>query len=846
MKKLLTTWVMVLALFAYAAAQQPFMVLSGMVTHQENGSPMAGQPMFIVVDSLNSPGYFNQVTTNESGFYTDSIPYASIATQGLIMVYTYDCNGSIISASAAFYPGVQQIVLDFNICGDSSSSCVSAFRFIPASNDMLTFSFIDESSTAPGASIDNWFWDFGDGNTSTEQNPTHTYSEQGLYNICLYISSNDSACSSSFCMPVEAGFIMPDSCVNFFSYYPDSAGALTFEGWALNVQTDAWTWDFGDGTTGSGQVVTHLYTDPNTIYHVCLTTNGTNGDSLQCTAISCQDVFIYIPSPCENYFEAISNDGSTFNFTGYLLSGAEADYFWDFGDGSSANGQQVSHTFQNADFPYNVCLTTVAGAPLNDSCVATTCQLIFTGGGNPGCEAIMSATSDSTGYVYYFADLTPGEHNFRMWDFGDGMQSTEANPVHMYASPGIYIACLTIGDSLSNCWDQTCQEIWVDLIQPGCEASFMAFPADSLPSSLNYQFINTSAPGYTSQLWSFGDGLSSTEANPMHTYATEGVYTVCLTIHDSTGMCQSSYCMEIYAGEMPGNNSLSGIVLAGNIPASEGIVLLIGANNAYTDLTVIDSAGFYNFGGIPAGSYYLYAMLIPGSNGSIEYLPTYYTNSLTWQGATIVTTGEPNAWYPISLVSYTNWNQGDASITGSINWAGSFKSGGTPAADVEIVLFNSSGQPVACTFSDNEGMFAFHNLPLGEYTVHAEMTGKNTETTMITLIEGAANANVSFVVSSTEIYALGTSEPELPGLQAGNPYPNPAGETLYLDVMNPVSANAIVEILDLQGRIVVNEKLELNNGNERINVAVGSLKKGAYILKISTEGREPIQRKFVK
>jgi len=76
MKKLLTTWVMVLALFAYAAAQQPFIVLSGMVTHQENGSPMAGQPMFIVIDSLNSPGYFNQVTTNESGFYTDSIPYA--------------------------------------------------------------------------------------------------------------------------------------------------------------------------------------------------------------------------------------------------------------------------------------------------------------------------------------------------------------------------------------------------------------------------------------------------------------------------------------------------------------------------------------------------------------------------------------------------------------------------------------------------------------------------------------------------------------------------------------------------------------------------------------------------
>lgn len=1111
MKKLLALLLLLTLAFPIAFAQQPYVVLSGHVLNQMSGQPVAGQIMYISVDSMNSPGYYNQVLTDEAGFYTDQIPTYPGTSQGIIIVNTADCNGMMASGTAVFFPGIEEVTIDFSICGDPVGGCSAMFRYVPVSNDLLSFSFIDESFPMPGGTIDNWAWDFGDGNTSAEQNPLHTYTEPGLYNACLLISSNDSSCYSSYCLPVEAGSTNPGGCENYFWYWPDSTGAgitfegwvingeassylwdlgdgttangqtvnhqfadtnmvhnvcltttsilngdvctavscqevfiyipspcessfwyfsdstgtgYTFEGWAMNNQVeswtwefgdstsangqyvshtftnpneiytvcltttgigpdgesctytscqevyiyipspcesyfwyysdstntgytfegytmnnqvDSWTWDFGDGSTATGQMVSHVFADPNTtytvcltttgtgpdgepctytscqevyiyipspcesyfwyypdstgtagytfegwsmngtsnnlieswvwdfgdgtfasgqivshifadpaqVYTVCLTTTGTGPDGVSCSYVSCQEVFIYIPSPCENYFTAITNDGNTYTFAGYLISGAPANYYWDFGDGTTAMGQQVTHTFQGGmGTVFNVCLTTRGFNP-SDSCVSTSCQPIFPGSGG-GCQATMSALPDSTGYTFYFNDLSQGDYSIRVWDFGDGEQSTLADPVHTYASPGIYLACLTIKDSLNNCWDQTCQEIWVDLIQPDCQASFFAFPADSTNSSLSYQFINTSTPGFTNQQWSFSDGTGSTDPNPLHTYAYPGIYNACLTIWDSAGYCQSTYCMVIFAGEASGDYTIAGIVMAGNTLANQGIVWLIGANNNYTGETTIDPSGNYNFGGVPAGSYYIYAMLTPGSPEFFDYLPTYYTSSLTWQEATIVTTGEPNGWYPVNLVSSMNWAQGSAGITGTINWAGTFKTGGTPAANVEIVLFNSTGLPITYTFSNIDGTFGFTNLPYGEYTIHAEMTGKTTQEAIVILSDGSANASVNFIITETAINTLGNNSIDSPTLQAGDPYPNPVNDLLYLELNSAVSGAVIAEIIDLQGRVITSEMIALSGGNNRISLSSGNLANGIYLLKISSEGYQPVQRKFVK
>jgi PKD repeat protein len=1024
MKKLLSLLLMFSLAITFAIAQQPYVTLKGHVVNQETGTPVAGQTMYISVDSSNYPGYYNQVITDETGYYSDQIPVMPGTMPGIIIVSTSSCNGTMVSATATFIPGIPEVILDFSICAIPTQGCMASFKPFPSSNDLLMFSFIDNSIAMPGSTISSWAWDFGDGTASSEQNPVHTYARPGLYNVCLFISSNDSLCSSNYCMPVEAGSTIPGPCENSFWYQPDSGGTgYIFEGWVLNGQAYSWTWDFGDGTTATGQTVSHSFADPNTSYTVCLTTTGAGPDSTTCTAVSCQDViiyipspcesnfwyypdstgsgyifegwsqnnqmdswvwdfgdgtsaigqtvshsyagtnvtytvclttagtgpdgtactsvscqdvfiympapcessfwysndstgtaftfegwaqnnqiiswnwdfgdgttangqtvshvfagtntqynvcltttgigadgvactyvscqqvYIYIPSPCENYFKAYSNDGTTYSFTGQLISGGLAYYSWDFGDGTTANGQQVTHTFTfgNSGTIFNVCLKTIAIDPAtNDTCLSTSCQLIFPGGTGSSCEAIMSAIPDSSQYTYYFKDLSLGNHSFVSWDFGDGQLSNEANPVHTYSLPGMYWACLTIADSMNDCWNQTCQEIWVNSIQPGCQASFIAFPADSVATSLSYMFINTSAPGYYKQAWMFGDGSTSSEANPLHTYASPGIYNACLTIWDSTGICQNTYCLEIFAGGVNGNYTVSGVVLAGNTPADKGIVWIIGAGNYYYAETLIDSGGTYHFGNVPEGSYYIYAMLTPDSPNFFGYMPSYYANSLTWQGATIITTGEPNAWYPINLVPSMYWSQGNASITGSISWGGTFKSGGSPAANVEIVLFNSTGAPIAYTFSQSDGTFEFNNLPYGEYTLHAEMTGKITEAIVVILSENFSITNITFIVTGEAISALGSNDPATPKLVAGNPYPNPAGEMLYLDLNAPAPGTTVVDIIDLQGRIIRSESLIISGGSNRISMETGELTKGMYLLRISTEGREPVQRRFIK
>ncbi len=115
------------------------------------------------------------------------------------------------------------------------------------------------------------------------------------------------------------------------------------------------------------------------------------------------------------------------------------------------------------------------------------------------------------------------------WDFGDGESSTEANPFHVYKKGGSYKVCLTI-KSLNGCESTICNFVAVGFAPNHC----MAYVRDSIVAlntvSFKAQIFGT-AP-FTYQ-WDFGDGKSSSEANPFHTYALRGAYPVRLSLRDS-------------------------------------------------------------------------------------------------------------------------------------------------------------------------------------------------------------------------------------------------------------------------------------------------------------------------
>jgi PKD repeat protein len=938
MKKLYILIFLLLAASVFTFAQQPSIKLQGHVLNHNTGAPIPGQTMIIVVDSLNVPGNVYQVVTDEKGFYVVEIPYKTGSSYMAVYVSTYECNGTMVTHVGFFYPDYLNLTLDFSICDEKPRECVALFKIQPASNDSLTFYFMDGSYTSSGPNLLNYLWDFGDGTYSTEQSLLHKFNKPGFYNVCLnIIHSSDTLCSDSFCLPVNTGGTIPAPCESTFWYYNDSTSKnYIFNSSLLNGQADSWTWDFGDGTTATGQSVSHAFPYPNTNYTVCLTATGTGPDGTVCSSTTCQDIYLYTPSPCESYFwyhpdstggytfegydnnnitswswdfgdgtsasgqkvshsfntdasvahhvclstsgigangdtcsfissqvidinppslcenhfKIFSEGGSVYSFSGNVNSGAPADYFWDFGDGTTATGQTVTHAFGKIYTTFNVCLTTVVPNPGSTGfyeCKSISCQTIYNGVDSSICKALISVIPDSSRFTYRFLNLTQSNYSYINWDFGDGSQSTESNPVHTYSSPGMYMACLTVADSLNNCNSQACQEVWVEMIQPCFQASFTAIQADSSNSiTSGIMFFNTSAPGYTNQQWSFGDSSGSTDMNPVHTYVYAGVFEVCLTIWDSLGKCQSSYCMNIYVGNVINDNTVSGIVLAGNKVADQGIVWLINIDNTYNAELPIDSTGTYHFSGVPHGKYYLYAMLTPGSEEFFNYMPAYYPSSLSWQGATLINTGEPNGWYTVSLVPSMYWNQGDASITGTISWSGDGKADTNPAANVEVVLYSSTGSPIAYTFTNSDGTFEFNNLPYGEYALQAEMPGKATQLIPVSLSQSSSIVNIDFKVNESAIYILGIDTPVKSIILAGNPYPNPVLDILTIELNVPVSGTAAVEIINMEGRVIHRELTELSVGQNRICIQTSDFKKGVYQLRIKTEKQRPVQRRFVR
>src|SRR5204862_6503318 len=127
--------------------------------------------------------------------------------------------------------------------------------------------FTDTSNNAV-----SWFWTFGDGNTSNQQNPTHTYNAPGYYNVTLTITDNN-GCSHTT-MLANAVYFDPFG-ASYTSIPLDTVYPLPVAFYANSVGATGWYWTFGDGGTSTQEDPTHTYLASG-LYTVTLTiTNAT-------------------------------------------------------------------------------------------------------------------------------------------------------------------------------------------------------------------------------------------------------------------------------------------------------------------------------------------------------------------------------------------------------------------------------------------------------------------------------------------------------------------------------------------------------------------------------------------
>jgi len=224
--------------------------------------------------------------------------------------------------------------------------CQAMFDWIPFSDSAFVIQFYDASIAPEGV---NYFWEFGDGATSTEQNPVHFYQEPGFFEVCLYIESPD--CYDVFCneIIVEGG---GGECYAEFSWQVDEDMNVQFFDWSYPTPEE-WLWDFGDGETSTEQNPNHQYVEPGD-YEVCL---HIYNSFVGCDEIVCNVVEVGVPGGLNASFEYMQDSTNFFMLYFFDTStGNPGDWMWEFGDGTMSNEQNPMHTF-NGPGTYLVCLT---------------------------------------------------------------------------------------------------------------------------------------------------------------------------------------------------------------------------------------------------------------------------------------------------------------------------------------------------------------------------------------------------------------------------------------------------------------------------------------------------------
>lgn len=309
--------------------------------------------------------------------------------------------------------------------------------------------------------------------------------------------------------------------------------AVAFTGTATGgIAPYTWDWNFGDGSAHKTvQNPNHIYAAGT--FHPVLTVKDALANAAQDTHLTITVVVPYTasanatpvqgPAPLAVTFSATAHGGTT-----------PYTYNWSFGDGSpDSTTQNPSHTY-SALGTYHPVLTVrdFTGA------VATDSHLVIQALG-PGALSASAQADKTFGLlplpVAFTGSASGGTAPYTyLWNFGDGAPaSEEKDPVHTYSAVGAFTVTLAVQDAGGHSATDDHLRIFT---ASSFTATAAAVPASG-PAPLAVQFSAILAGGtspYTYQ-WDFGDGTTSGDAAPGHTYANEGRYPVILAVQDALG-----------------------------------------------------------------------------------------------------------------------------------------------------------------------------------------------------------------------------------------------------------------------------------------------------------------------
>jgi PKD repeat protein len=397
---------------------------------------------------------------------------------------------------------------------------------LPFTTDTVAPVNVQFAANSTGATW--WLWTFGDGGTSTLENPIHVYQSLGPFTITLTIGN--------------------DSCQYTYNYPPITFGPNTGSGGGLgggvplppprvyhcapftvsytNPDPSAigWLWNFGDGNTSSLQSPTHAYSDSGAfVTTLYLFYSGGLVDSLVFTDTS------FVVEPVSDF--TINKTNLCNGVVVDVLTNAPGTNFnWDFGSGVTFNTAAATYTYPSINASYMISLNVTD----TNNCTSFVAKSFAINASNPiTASTRRTCAGDSISF-------NPGNVNYAqyLWNFGDGLTSTLKYPLHAYQDSGLYVASLQVID-INGCTLTFNMAYSIEVFDP--VANFTYNPPITNCSALNVEFINTST-GSTSYYWNFGGTSVSSQTNPIFNFINLGYQEV--TLVASKNICKDTLVMD--------------------------------------------------------------------------------------------------------------------------------------------------------------------------------------------------------------------------------------------------------------------------------------------------------------
>ncbi len=379
------------------------------------------------------------------------------------------------------------------------------------------------TNTTTGTGAFNCTWYFGDGTTSTLNNPTHDYTSTGSYTVKLVVVDGN-GCTDSV---VQVNYIYVGNMAASFSYLTTACVFNNVVFYNTSSPHSTSNWSFGDGGTSTSDTANHTYSAPGTYTVRLIVGNGYCLDTIVHT-------IVILPQPTGSFTMTPllpCPAPVTTTFTGTVPSGSTVT--WQYGDGGTGTGATSNHTYSSSGIDTvkmiitnsNGCKDTVKQPYIIntlDLAIFSTSPLSAS-----GCVPLTIHFGSSVSTSVPTSGPYPGTVSSYSWNYGDGSAiGSGALPTHVFTAVGVYTVVCTI-ITANGC--TTTDTMKVAVGNPPV-VNFTAFPTHVCyhrPVVFNAHVVSGPVDLYS---WDWGDGGTQIDsfANTSHVFAHPGLFTVTL------------------------------------------------------------------------------------------------------------------------------------------------------------------------------------------------------------------------------------------------------------------------------------------------------------------------------